>query len=210
MPLWCSCVDCTAAGPRRRRAFATFTHPTQTTAASLPTTRWRHAAAATWPTRNRKRRKSATTERASNNRSVRIYSPAVVLAPVPPSWIRFRQTFITLTIVYIYTSFSLIVCRRYLLTSPRQVTIILLRFLSTEGTANWMGYCQGLYVEGRVGLHCRRRRFGCLVSFVPQIKKNVFDVFLFWSRFLRFLPFFYFPKGFYLKKRWPSSERQVD
>ena len=32
--------------------------------------------------------------------------------------------------------------------------------------------------------------------------KNVFYVFLFMSRFLRFLTFFYFNNVFYYKKRW--------
>jgi len=35
--------------------------------------------------------------------------------------------------------------------------------------------------------------------------KNVFLLFLFWSRFLRFL----FSKSFISKKRWQSSERQA-
>jgi len=39
--------------------------------------------------------------------------------------------------------------------------------------------------------------------------KNVFYVFLFWSRFLRFLTFLFFKRFFYLKKRWQSSERQA-
>jgi len=34
---------------------------------------------------------------------------------------------------------------------------------------------------------------------------------LFWSRFLRFNVFFYFPNVFYFKKkRWQSLERQAD
>jgi len=41
--------------------------------------------------------------------------------------------------------------------------------------------------------------------------KNVFYVFLFWSRFFTFFNvFFYFPNVFYLKKRWKSSELQAD
>jgi len=33
-----------------------------------------------------------------------------------------------------------------------------------------------------------------------KCKKNVFYVFLFWSRFLRFITFFYFPKVFLFSK----------
>jgi len=41
--------------------------------------------------------------------------------------------------------------------------------------------------------------------------KNFFYIFLFWSRFLRFLTIFIFQTFFlFLKKRWQSSERQAD
>jgi len=40
--------------------------------------------------------------------------------------------------------------------------------------------------------------------------KKVFTFVLFWSRFLRFLTFFYFSNVFVFKKRWQSSERQAD
>jgi len=40
--------------------------------------------------------------------------------------------------------------------------------------------------------------------------KNVFNVFLFWSRFYIFNVYFIFQTFFYLKKRWQSSERQAD
>jgi len=40
--------------------------------------------------------------------------------------------------------------------------------------------------------------------------ENVYYVFLFWSRFLRFLTFFLFSKRFLFKKRWQSLERQTD
>ena len=50
--------------------------------------------------------------------------------------------------------------------------------------------------------HTQYRTYRC--------KKN-FYVFLFWSRFLRFLTFFYFPNVFlFKKKRWQSSERRAD
>jgi len=44
----------------------------------------------------------------------------------------------------------------------------------------------------------------------PVSSINVKTFFLFWSRFSRFLTFFYFPNVFILKKRWKSSERQAD
>jgi len=60
------------------------------------------------------------------------------------------------------------------------------------------------------GLSWLFSRFTVNTYYVYHRCKNVFYVFLFWSRFLRFLTFFLFSERFLFKKRWQNSERQAD